>query len=408
MEELGHVAANDLREVNEALELEAVRPVLQPNELVAAEFGFEGERFLRQTCGEAEPPDTGADGDPRCFPLLHSLNRDVRWFRGHGSMPHLNHENVCTTCVTLWSWFETCGGAMTEIPGYRPLPPDRATRHKQWLVPLLTGLGCAIAVVAVVIYVNSHPALRGGERTAAGFAVLACIPLLIAATVLLLVVLPSHVRSVRGQYRRAAGRLTKGEASARDRRDRETSAHTTAWRRAGRLRAGLIDGTAPVVLPDGELALQAGEACYDVSYANYSRWYGTDDSYASHGFFAIGKSPFLLGAVVGSAIANRSNARRVALAAQAQWREHQFVNVVVTDRRFAIKRADGQWLSFWFNGISAFNFDLSQWLVDTQWQDTVPVRLVGPATATTVVAIVYALTGSDGLRANASLATLVR
>lgn len=154
------------------------------------------------------------------------------------------------------------------------------------------------------------------------------------------------------------------------------------------------------------LNLHQGERIFRQFRAQYARFYGTNVTYQTGGTFAMGSPLFVAGAMLGSAIGNsnaRANARRMAA---EQWREIQYVDVFVTDRRFIIPLS-GRVLSFYYDAVVAFYPELDAMMLTLDFGDkSEPLRLFSPAVSSASVMLVHRLQGVEGLRTNPALQSL--
>lgn len=151
------------------------------------------------------------------------------------------------------------------------------------------------------------------------------------------------------------------------------------------------------------LNLEPGESLLDQYRAKYARFYGQNVTYGTGGVFAMGSPLFIAGAMIGSAV-GRANARAQAQRlAAAQWREIQYVDVLVTDRRLIIP-VGGRTLSFYFNAVAAFFPELDAMTLTLDFGDrTEPLQIFSPGIAATSVLLVRQLKGVEGLHAHPAL-----
>ena len=154
---------------------------------------------------------------------------------------------------------------------------------------------------------------------------------------------------------------------------------------------------------DFNLNLEPGESLLDQYRAKYARFYGQNVTYSTGGVFAMGSPLFVAGAMIGSAV-GRANARAQAQrVAAAQWREIQYVDVLVTDRRLIIP-VGSRTLSFYFNAVAAFFPELEAMTLTLDFGDrTEPLQIFSPGIAATSVLLVRQLKGVEGLHTHPAL-----
>ena len=151
------------------------------------------------------------------------------------------------------------------------------------------------------------------------------------------------------------------------------------------------------------LNLEPDESLLDQYRAKYARFYGQNVTYSTGGVFAMGSPLFVAGALIGSAV-SRANARAQAQRmATAQWREIQYVDVLVTDRRLIIP-VGGRMLSFYYDAVAAYYPELNAMTLTLDFGDrTEPLQIFSPGIAATSVLLVRQLKGVEGLRSHPAL-----
>jgi hypothetical protein len=93
-----------------------------------------------------------------------------------------------------------------------------------------------------------------------------------------------------------------------------------------------------------------------------------------------------------------ANRRRAAEAeAAVQWRDHASVRTILTNQRLLCDY-QGQWLSFWHNGIVEFQGAMDQWLFVLRYEVGDPIMLHGPAAPWYAVSVAHLVYGPRGLQ----------
>lgn len=178
------------------------------------------------------------------------------------------------------------------------------------------------------------------------------------------------------------------------------------WQVARSLAHDLMEGELPdtgkvwgVVLEDGERFLS------DVQ-ADYSRYFGTNTAYTHVSGLYLGSLPFVALGYGLTALGNASRRAAAEATARTQWRDHQRVRVIVTDRRLLCQLRDGRWLSFRYRDAVAVYPEPAVWSLVMDFPDGSPVRLGGMGSPIACVAAVWAVHGADGLRDHPGLEPL--
>ncbi|MFB9777816.1 hypothetical protein [Brevibacterium otitidis] len=150
-------------------------------------------------------------------------------------------------------------------------------------------------------------------------------------------------------------------------------------------------------VPAFHMTLEPGEAVHHVFRAQYARCYGMDVTYTTGSTFAVGSPLFVAGSMLASAANNASVRNRAQAMAAEQWREIQYTDVFLTDRRLIIP-IGGRMLDFWFNGLRAFYPDLNRMtLIFDYGEQSEPLQLMSPGIAPASVMVVNYLQGTSGL-----------
>lgn len=176
--------------------------------------------------------------------------------------------------------------------------------------------------------------------------------------------------------------------------------HATHWFEC------LAEGEAIPSADGFNLNLEPGELLLDQYRAKYARFYGQNVTYSTGGVFAMGSPLFVAGAMIGATV-GKANARAQAQRmAAAQWREIQYVDVLVTDRRLIIP-VGGRTLSFYYSGVVAFYPELEAMTLTLDYGDnTEPLQIFSPGIAATSVLLVRQLKGVEGMRSHPALKTI--
>lgn len=221
-------------------------------------------------------------------------------------------------------------------------------------------------------------------------------PLFLFVDLCLLVVLTTiSIRNLARAFR--AFRRHLGKFTPREQQHLQAQrAYADWWKRAAWTRNNLIQGLDLPQIESWPVVSHPGEIFFERATLNYARYYGHDYYYHSTTTRASGNPAFVLAALTIGAIAH-SNAQRVAARQAAhQWREWQSTQVLVSDRRFVVN-ANGQWLSFWYEGMTAVYPIVSQHSLVCEFEDAVPILLAGPAVPSIALFPAYRHFGAEGL-----------
>ncbi|MEW1990062.1 hypothetical protein AB0365_15915 [Brevibacterium casei] len=94
--------------------------------------------------------------------------------------------------------------------------------------------------------------------------------------------------------------------------------------------------------------------------------------------------------------------------AAEQWREIQYVDVFVTDRRFIIPLS-GRVLSLYYDALVAFSPELDAMMLTLDFGDnSESLRRFSPAVSSASVMLAHRLQGIEGLKTNPALQSLQR
>lgn len=276
-------------------------------------------------------------------------------------------------------------------------------KHLEWAVPLL--LIPLSIIIFSVIAIMAMPSSEGpGVIWLCVVAVICAVVAPIVFLIWTIVGAQKTYRSSRMFWRKMQKR---NERLARRMEQRilaeggprcDAEARTLARSQASRWCATLMNGGGLSRFENFNLNLEPGEELFDQYRAKYARFYGQNVTYQTGGVFAMGSPLFVAGAMIGSAVGNSNARARAQRMAAAQWREIQYVDVLVTDRRLIIP-VGGRTLSFYFNAVTAFFPAIDAMTLTLDFGDrTEPLQLFSPNTAATSVLIVRQLQGPEALR----------
>ncbi|MEV4134580.1 hypothetical protein AB0J72_20715 [Dactylosporangium sp. NPDC049742] len=169
------------------------------------------------------------------------------------------------------------------------------------------------------------------------------------------------------------------------------------WSSACQLYGHLHAGGELAALPPGSVRLNPGEVAYADTMLGYARFYGTTVTYERNSTFLLGSAAFVAAGMAATAIANSSAKQRAAAQAAAQWRDHATVRTILTNQRLMCDYRN-RWLSFWHNGITELQGDVTQWLFVLRYEVGDPIMLHGPAAPWLTVSIAHLVYGPGGLQ----------
>lgn len=285
---------------------------------------------------------------------------------------------------------------------------DRWTKHLSWLVPLL--------LIPLSIMIFSRIAARftpsSGDPGNPSLLVIAVLCAVVAPVVLVFVTIAKAQKAYRSSRMYQRKLQKRNERRARQLEQQivaeggprcDLEARTVARSQAARWCETLMRGGSLSRCENFNLNLESGEQLFDQYRAKYARFYGQNVTYQTGGVFAMGSPLFVAGAMIGSAVGNSNARARAQRMAAAQWREIQYVDVLVTDRRLIIP-VGGRTLSFYFNAVAAFYPAIDAMTLTLDFGDrTEPLQLFSPGTAATSVLIVRQLKGRDALRVHPAI-----
>lgn len=207
------------------------------------------------------------------------------------------------------------------------------------------------------------------------------------------------------EYRRSHGHFTKREQTVRLYHEGRQAAYSGGWQQARQAAACIESGQPFTPLTVWGIVLHEGETAYFDVPADYARYYGGDGSYQHVSGFFYGSAGFVGAGLAVTALGNAARRNRARAEAMTRWREHQPVRVIVTDQRL-ICQADGQWLSFYYNAVSAIYPEPASFSLVMEFPRTSPMLLSGPSAALLSVYAVSRLHGAQAVTAHPALAVL--
>lgn len=265
-------------------------------------------------------------------------------------------------------------------------------RHLKWIVPLLLVPVIFYGAIAGAMWISGMAADQPGNAGAAAGA----LALLAVAFIGPIIALVAAIRAMV-----KASRQPKLELARKD-RERQSA---EAWEHARALRLHLIARQTPHHIETWDVVPNQGEVFfYDVP-AEYARYYGQDASYTHSSGFYFGQPAFVIAALSISAIGNAQRRSAAEIRAQAQWREHQPVRLIVSNQRL-ICRVGPQWVSFYFNAMSAVFPEADQWTLIAQFDTTSALMLRGNYIPAAAVITTLMTHGVNALEQHPSLQRL--
>lgn len=240
-----------------------------------------------------------------------------------------------------------------------------------------------------------------GDALGRAFAALILGALALVAPVVFFVLGIIQMQRVYRRARRRQGKYTPFEHRLLDGQRHRAA----AWEHARSVRSWLIARRVPKTMQQWDVIPQPGEVFFARLNLQYARYYGQDVTYSTRGGFFFGHPAFVVGALAVTAIAN-SHARSNAQAqAAAQWRELQPSVVWVTNRRLIV-HANGGWMTFAYDQMSAVYPEVSALTLVCQFQGTSPMLLAGDDAPIAAIYTVLQTYGPDALAQHPSLRAL--
>jgi len=280
----------------------------------------------------------------------------------------------------------------------------RLRRHLRWAVPLVLGVGAYFSLLAwsSAISADLEPTDVGPALAAFGLMILALL-LPLTALIFFIVGVVRAVSEWRRDRRHATGKYNRAELADRAHRDR----FAQAWAASAQLRAALVARQVPPQIRVWDVVPRHGEVFFSDTAVSYARFYGQDVTYARSGGFFYGHPLFVAAGMAFSAAGNAARRSAAEAAAQAQWREHQVVRLIVSNQRL-ICLVGGQWLSFDYGAMTAVYPEVEQWSLVCQFDSTSPLLLHGPDVPSAAILTVLMTYGPDAVAQHPSLAPLGR
>lgn len=114
---------------------------------------------------------------------------------------------------------------------------------------------------------------------------------------------------------------------------------------------------------------------------SYSRLYAAGDGrYQKTGMLVVGRPSVMVGALAVSAAVNHRRKVAARRDAEQRWRDHQQIQVTMTNHRLLCNTLDAGFESYYYGGITEFYPDLDGWQLTLAFDGKVaPLRLAGPA-----------------------------
>ncbi|WP_449064416.1 hypothetical protein [Planomonospora algeriensis] len=171
-----------------------------------------------------------------------------------------------------------------------------------------------------------------------------------------------------------------------------------SWAEAAGLRGWLVNGGTLPEIPRPPLNVPPPVRFHAGFHLGYSRWYAADVSYTRSSVLALGSPAFVIGALAVNAIGNSVRRTRALELAAPQWREHQAVQVFLTNESI-ITSAWNRWQFWYFSDMMTVVPDFGTGSVLFTFSgNLVPLRLQGMASAWLFVATTYLMYGTEYLR----------
>lgn len=271
-------------------------------------------------------------------------------------------------------------------------PSHRQARaHIKWIVFLLLIPGSYLACQVASRYIATY-AQDSWLMTIA----IILYPLRVVLPVVALIFFIKSFSQVFRSWRNSNGHFSVAEQQAiENQRHADLVAEAPAL--AAEQRRSLLRGDEQPTLIRYDLATYPEERFLFSGTAQYARFYGTEANYWGSSTFAVGHPVFVAAAFVTSAIADNRARNRALLEAQAQWRETQALEVIVSDQRILCNTFERGWLSFHFGGMTAVYPDLTSQSIVCQFHDAEPLQLQGPAALPISNLVVYHVLGHEAL-----------
>ncbi len=284
---------------------------------------------------------------------------------------------------------------------------SRLRRHVRWILPLLVGVLAYVTLLPLSSMLSTlvdpnDPADVGTAFAALGVLALALLIPLVAS----IFVIVGAVRAFgewRRDRRRATGKFNRAERVAHARHEQGAR----AWQSSIHLRQALTRHEVPPPVRVWDVVPAADEVFFADTAATYARYYGQDVSYTQSGGFFFGHPLFVAAGLAVTAAGNSARRSAAEASAREQWREHQTVRLVVSNRRL-ICNVGGQWLSFWYSDMTAVYPEVEQWSLICQFGSTSPLLLTGLEVPSAALITVLMTHGPAAVAEHPSLQALSR
>ncbi len=284
-----------------------------------------------------------------------------------------------------------------------PRAGTRPRRHLRWLLPLLGAPVLFVVMLAVVEPISTGAPEDPSLPYALG--VLTLIAVTFLAPLALLVTAVVQAARVRREARRRAGRFTRRELAEQERRAQAEASAAATWHQAVGAARAIVHGGRPPALTVWDVVPWHDESFHADVPIGYARYYGTAVQVPQTVAAYAGRPAFVAAGLATTALLD-AGARAAALRqAVAQWREHQSVRLVVSDRRLVVQR-HGEWLSFDHGGLTAVYPDPDRRGIVCQYRDCAPVMLWGEHAPLVAVVVVAAAYGPQALLQHPAMASI--
>ena len=287
-------------------------------------------------------------------------------------------------------------GGFDDPRGVPKASPIR--RHARWIAPLLLAPIVFYGCVLGLSYLNERETLEGWSLLAA----LVLLAGIFVAPIVLVVVSIVKGGATYRDHRRSKGRYSSSEVAEIQRRDRSAQ----AWRDAQQLHRRLLEREVPPTLAVWDVVPYANEEFFCDVPIRYARYYGMDVSYTQTSGFFYGRPSFVLTGLAITAVSNAAQRSAAQNMARAQWREHCFARLVVSNFRLLVQ-VSGRWLSFDYAAMTAVFPEPASWGLVCQFSSTEPLLLTGDHAPFAAVMTLFRTHGEDALREHPGLGPLV-
>lgn len=274
-------------------------------------------------------------------------------------------------------------------------------RHLRWIVPIvaipIVFLGAAAAMNML--------AAQTQQRTASAFVAFFAYPVValaaLAALISAVVLAIGGAKRTYGDARRRRGKFTTTESAA----IAASQQREEAWRHAQGLRLRLIRKELPHAIQTWSVVPNQNEVFFYEIPAHYARFYGQDVTYTQTTGFYLGHPAFVAAGLATQLIGNAARRSAAQAQAAAQWREQQPTTLIVSNQRL-ICNVRGEWLSFYYSGMTAIFPEVGSWTLIAQFESTSPLMLHGQLVPAAAIITTLMTHGPAALEAHPSLRAL--